>query len=151
MDDKFTKQVIECSCKDNINIDNIFKAYLSLAKVSLSTSVVPTNLNSRTNAATITGLSPSSRTLSPTEQIISTPEEWLVSIVTHKQINNTCTSILSSTLNFVFPFLYYLNIDVWVRTTTGIFICICSWFRFCFCIRLYITSNPIQTHHYFYF
>lgn len=151
MDDKFTKQVIECSCKDNINIDNIFKAYLSLAKVSLSTSVVPTNLNSRTNAATITGLSPSSRTLSPTEQIISTPEEWLVSIVTHKQINNTCTSILSSTLNFVFPFLYYLNIDVWVWTTTGIFICICSWFRFCFCIRLYITSNPIQTHHYFYF
>jgi len=30
------KQVIECSCRDNFNIDAIFKAYLSLAKVKLS-------------------------------------------------------------------------------------------------------------------
>lgn len=33
-------KVIECSCKENYNIDNIFKAYLSLAKVSLSSALM---------------------------------------------------------------------------------------------------------------
>lgn len=98
-------QVIECSCRDNINIDNIFKAYLSLAKVSLSTAV-SVNLKSRTSGAGTT----SSRTLSPTEQTAptttttttttkttETSEEWWVSIVTDQQINNTCTFLLFQT------------------------------------------------------
>jgi len=43
-------QVIECSCKDDTNISAIFKAYLSLAKVSL-TSAVSASIKSRPNSA----------------------------------------------------------------------------------------------------
>lgn len=35
--------MIECSCKENVNVDSIFKAYLSLARVSLSTTVIIQN------------------------------------------------------------------------------------------------------------
>lgn len=36
-------QVIECSCKENTNIETIFRSYLSLARVSLSTTVIIQN------------------------------------------------------------------------------------------------------------
>lgn len=39
-------QVVECSCRDDTNIENIFKAYLSLARVSLS-ATVSNNLNKK--------------------------------------------------------------------------------------------------------
>lgn len=38
-------KVIECSCKDDVNVDSIFRAYLSLARVTLSTSVIQNNNN----------------------------------------------------------------------------------------------------------
>lgn len=43
-------KVIECSCKDDVNVDSIFRAYLSLARVTLSTSVIQNN-NSSGNTA----------------------------------------------------------------------------------------------------
>lgn len=66
----FRVKLLECSAKDDINIKEIFRSFLTLSKINLASSSDESGLKRRSSAY-VSGTKGSRRTKSPTEKTVT--------------------------------------------------------------------------------
>lgn len=66
----FRVKLLECSAKDDINIKEIFRSFLTLSKINLSSTAEESGLKRRSSAY-VSGSKGSRRTKSPTEKTVT--------------------------------------------------------------------------------